>query len=98
MGEKRKVYRLLLAKPKKKSLLRRPRSRWADNINIDLVEREWGRVDWISLAQDGENWRALLNAVMNFGFHKMLGNYCVAVELVAYLVTLSSSNLVSLVN
>ena len=32
-----------------------------------------GAVDWIQLAQNRE--RALVKAVMNFGVHKMLGNF-----------------------
>jgi hypothetical protein len=30
-----------------------------------LVEKEWGDIDWIGLAQDKENWRGLVNALMN---------------------------------
>ena len=30
----------------------------------------WG-VDWIDLAQDRDLWRGLINATMNFEFHKM---------------------------
>jgi hypothetical protein len=43
----------------------RPRRRWVDNIKMDLLEIGWGGVDWISLAQDRDKWRALVNAVMS---------------------------------
>jgi hypothetical protein len=36
-----------------------------DNIKMDLLEIGWGGVDWISLAQDRDKWRALVNAVMD---------------------------------
>jgi hypothetical protein len=36
-----------------------------DNIKMDLREIEWGGVDWIDMAQDMDQWRALVNAVMN---------------------------------
>jgi hypothetical protein len=32
---------------------------------MGLVEIGWGGVDWIGLAQDRENWTALVNVVMN---------------------------------
>jgi hypothetical protein len=61
----------------------RPRRRWVDNIKMDLLDVDWGGVDWIGLAQDRDRWRALVNSVMNLGFHKRLGNYRVATQLVA---------------
>jgi hypothetical protein len=32
---------------------------------MDVVEVGWGDVDWISLAQDRDEWRALVNSVLN---------------------------------
>jgi hypothetical protein len=45
---------------------------------MDLGEVGWGDVDWIGLAKDRNRWRAVVNSVLTFGFHKMLGNYRVA--------------------
>jgi hypothetical protein len=73
MVERRGVYRVLVRKIEGKRPLRRPRYRWEDNIKMDLQEVGYGGVDWIELAQNGNRWRTLLNAVMNLGFHKMRG-------------------------
>jgi hypothetical protein len=54
-----------VAKPEGKRPLGRPRCRWVYNIKIDLREIRWGGVDWIDLAQDRDQWKALVNAVMN---------------------------------
>jgi hypothetical protein len=45
--------------------LGRPRHRWVDNIEVDLGEIGWGRMDWIGVAQDRDKWRALVKTVMN---------------------------------
>jgi hypothetical protein len=65
MGEKRNAYRLLVGKPEGKRPLGRPKCRWVRNIRMDLVEVEWGDVDWIGLAQDRDRWRALVMSVLN---------------------------------
>jgi hypothetical protein len=65
MGEKRNVYRLLVGKPEGKRPLGRSRSRWIDNIKMDLLEIGLSVEDWIGLAQDRYRWRALVNSVMN---------------------------------
>jgi hypothetical protein len=65
MGETRTAYRILVGKPEGKRILGRPRCRWVDNIKMDLKEVGWNGVDWIELAQDMDQWRALVNTVMN---------------------------------
>jgi hypothetical protein len=65
MGEKRNVFRLLIGKAEGMRLLGRPRCRWIDNIQMDLVEIGLGGLDWIGLAQDRYRWGALVNVVMN---------------------------------
>jgi hypothetical protein len=32
---------------------------------MDLLEIGWGSVDWIGLARDRDNWRAVVNSVSN---------------------------------
>jgi hypothetical protein len=64
-GEKRNVYRVLVGSPEGKRPLGRPRRRWEDNIEMDLREIGWGGMDWIDLARYRDQWRALVNTVMN---------------------------------
>jgi hypothetical protein len=66
MGEKRKAYRILVGKPEGKKPLWRPRSRWVNNIKMNLREIGWDGMDWIDLAQDRDHCRAVVNTVINF--------------------------------
>jgi hypothetical protein len=56
---------ILVGKPEGKRPLGRPRRRCVDNIKMDLRERGWDGVDYIGLAQDRDQWRALVNTVLN---------------------------------
>jgi hypothetical protein len=64
-GEKRNAYMILVGKPEGKRPLGRPRCRWVDNIKMDLRKIGWDDVDWMDMAQDTDQWRALVNTVLN---------------------------------
>jgi len=65
MGEDRGGIGVLMGKPEGRRPLGRLRSRWVDNIRMDLQEVGCGYIDWIGLAQDRDRWRTLVSAVMN---------------------------------
>jgi hypothetical protein len=54
-----------VGKPEGKRPLGRPRCRWVDNIKMDLREIGWDGVGWMDMAQDKDQWRALVNMVLN---------------------------------
>jgi hypothetical protein len=64
-GEERNIYTLLVGKPEGKRPLGRPRHRWVKNIKMDLGEIGWGGMSWTDLAQDWDEQRTLVKAVMN---------------------------------
>jgi hypothetical protein len=61
IGETRNVCNVSVGKLEEKRPLGRPRLRWEDNTRVI----GWEGVDWIHLAQDRDQLRALVNAVMN---------------------------------
>jgi hypothetical protein len=98
IGNKRNVYRLLVGKPVGERPLGRPRRRWIDNSNMDILVMGLGDIDWIGVAQN--RWRGeefLRTRQWTFALHKMLGNYRMAAHLVASWVVLSSTEFVSLI-
>jgi hypothetical protein len=54
-----------VGKPEGKRPLERPRRRWVDNIKMDFTEIGPNGVDRIDMAQDRDQWRALVNTVFN---------------------------------
>jgi hypothetical protein len=85
--EMRNVYKIMVGKSEgEKRLLKRPWCRWNDNIRINLhiwednirrnlSEIGWEGVVWIRLAQDRNQWQALVNTVANFKVSQKVGNF-----------------------
>jgi hypothetical protein len=55
-----------VGKPEGKKPPRGPRRTWEDNIKMCLREIGWGDMNWIDLAEVRDQWRALINIVINF--------------------------------
>jgi hypothetical protein len=56
--------RILVGKSEEKRPLGRPRC-MCDNIEMDRREIGWGGMNWIDVAQDRDQWMALVKTVMN---------------------------------
>ncbi|PNF20544.1 hypothetical protein B7P43_G05241, partial [Cryptotermes secundus] len=55
--------------------LRRHRGRGMDNIKTNLRRTEWGGMDWTDLAQDRDQWRALVNMIMHLRVSQNVGKF-----------------------
>ena len=62
MEEGRNTFKILIGKIP----IGRPRRRWENNIRMDLKEVDISTKNWVDSAQDGDYWRALVNAALNF--------------------------------
>jgi hypothetical protein len=62
-------------KPGGNRQLGRQRRRWEGYNKIDLGEIGWSGIDCIDLAQVRNQWRALVNAIMNIRFPQNVGKF-----------------------
>ena len=74
-GKGRGVYRCLVGKPEGQRQLGRPRSRWKDNIKMDLQEVGCGVMDSNEMAQDRDRWRSFVKSVMPLLVPLNAGNF-----------------------
>jgi hypothetical protein len=56
--------------------------KWVDNIKIDL--REIDGMDWIDVVQDRDQWRALVNTVMNLRVPQNAGKFLSGCTIVSF--------------
>jgi hypothetical protein len=75
MGQMKNAYKILVRKPEGKRLLKRPRHRWEDNIRTDLKEIGCEGVDWLHVAQDRDQWQAVVNRVMKLWIPESVENF-----------------------
>jgi hypothetical protein len=59
------AYKILVGTPERKRPLGGRRRRCKDNIEVGLREIGWRGVDWMRVTEEGDNWRTLVNTVMN---------------------------------
>jgi hypothetical protein len=57
---------IFAGRPERKRALGIPRRRWEDSTGMDLRGTVWEGVDWMHLAEDGDQRWTLVNTVMNF--------------------------------
>jgi hypothetical protein len=64
-GHEAFMERTLVGKPEGKRPLGSPKRRWEHNTKMSLKVIRWGGMDWSRLLQERNQWRALMNKVMN---------------------------------
>jgi hypothetical protein len=61
----RNSVKILVGRPEGKRPLGTYKCIWEDNITVDIKEIGWKGVDWMQLAQNSDQWRAVVKTVMN---------------------------------
>ena len=61
----RSAFKMLTGTPRGKRVLGSPRSRWEDNIRMNIKEIALNTRNWVGLTQNKEYWRYLVKAVLN---------------------------------
>jgi hypothetical protein len=75
VGEMRNAYKILIGNHEGKRPLGGSRHKREDNVRVNLREIDWEWVNWIHLAQVRNQWRAVLNMVMNLRVPSKAGNF-----------------------
>jgi hypothetical protein len=57
--------KILVGKPEEKRPIGTRGRRWEDNIRMDLMDMGWEGVDWMHETQGRDQWRTLVNTVIN---------------------------------
>ena len=65
MEQSTNAYKVLVGKPKGKRPLGRPRHRREDTIKMDLSQVGCDPGEWIDLAEERDQWRDYIRAVMS---------------------------------
>jgi hypothetical protein len=72
------AYKILIIKPEGKRQLGRPRHRKEGNNKMNFIEIQCDDVDCIHLAHDRDNWKALVNMVINLCVPQEPGTFLIS--------------------
>jgi hypothetical protein len=71
----RNAYRGLVTKHEGKRPLGSPTRKWKKHNNMQFLKIGSGGTDWTDLAQNRDQWWALVNTVMNHRIPKYVGKF-----------------------